>query len=164
MVSCHVPGPVSVYAAYRGVDGTGELYVDGVKESQFSTMSGGGDPVLWKKEFAATPLLVAVTATRYSRPSCCGGWILASLSNGFVSDVSWKCEAGRTISVTSDWIDVAFDDYYWGAAAVADNDVSSDYVDTSDVAVPIWWQSDNNAGTGDEATAYCRGTVGKSRS
>lgn len=136
---------MSVHGACKGRSGT--VYVDGVSSGDSSNEN------VLKREFANTPQLIAVQCQR--DPSTTG-LILASLSNGFISGDSWKCNKDSSSSVSNDWHRVDFDDSKWEPAVVISQGNTIDGV--SDNAAPIWWRAPNNE---DELMSYCRGTVGK---
>lgn len=80
------------------------------------------------------------------------GWILASLSNGFISGTSWKCKDGSN-SPSSNWKDITYDDNDWDLAVIVGESDSIDYVSYKDTG--IWFK------TTSEITSYYRGVVGK---
>lgn len=136
-------GPVSVHAACNRL--LGNVYVDGIE-----TGSSTGRNV-WKGEFANTPKLIAARCRRASRSSA---WFLASLSNGFITEDSWKCKKNSD-PFPSTWMDTDFDDASWNAAVAVDNTYTIS--DVSDNDATIWWKT----GSGGERTSYFRGTLGK---
>lgn len=134
-------GPVSVHAACKG--NPGSIYVDGVKAGESSRRT------VLKSEFTSTPRLVAVICKRNSGTT---GWILVSLSNGFISGNHWTSKNKDDPG----WEVITFDDRSWDSSKAVNQ--ANTVTDVSDPTATIWWRKPNNEGG---QNGRFRGTVGE---
>ena len=89
------------------------------------------------------------------------GMILASLSNGVVTDSSWKCSS----TYQAGWSTASFDDSSWGNAFEIGTNVATDpWGSVSDISskAKFIWTLNYKSWTTRNVDVYCRMKVGKS--
>jgi hypothetical protein len=127
-----------------------EVYLDGVEVSN-TNLPNSADPSKTDKVRAVSaPSVIAVSASRQFLAKSYG--ILASDSQGRVTDASWKCSSYEE----DNWFDPSFDDSNWMSARVVVQPLGYRPAEVDSKAVYIW-----SADTLKAVTVYCRRTPPK---